>query len=128
METSAKRAALVAVDLGAQSCRVSLLRWKQGQPQMQVMHRFPNGPIATQDGLRWDIGRILDGVKDGLRLCADAAAEGIASVGVDGWAVDYLRLDENGDPLAHPFATGMNEHRGQKKRSTKLSLRRGFIH
>src|SRR5437667_831589 len=103
METSAKRAALVAVDLGAQSCRVSLLRWKQGQPQMQVMHRFPNGPIATQDGLRWDIGRILDGVKDGLRLCADAAAEGIASVGVDGWAVDYLRLDENGDPLADPF-------------------------
>jgi len=103
METSAKRAALVAVDLGAQSCRVSLLRWKQGQPQMQVMHRFPNGPIATQDGLRWDIGRILHGVKDGLRLCADAAAEGIASVGVDGWAVDYLRLDENGDPLADPF-------------------------
>jgi len=103
METSAKRAALVAVDLGAQSCRVSLLRWKQGQPQIQVMQRFPNGPIATQDGLRWDIGRILDGVKDGLRLCADAATEGIASVGGDGWAVDYVRLDENGEALADPF-------------------------
>src|SRR6266436_3456858 len=103
METSAKRAALVAVDLGAQSCRVSLLRWKQGQPQIQVMRRFPNGPIATQDGLRWDIGRILDGVKDGLRLCAEAAPEGIASVGVDGWAVDYVRLDENGEALADPF-------------------------
>ncbi len=103
METSAKRAALVAVDLGAQSCRVSLLRWKQGQPQIQVMYRFPNGPIATQEGLRWDIGRIFDGVQDGLRLCADAAPEGIASVGVDGWAVDYVRLDENGEALADPF-------------------------
>src|SRR5260370_12238911 len=103
MEMSAKRAALVAVDLGAQSCRVSLLRLKQGQTQIQVMHRFANGPIATQEGLRWDIGRIFDGVKDGLRLCAEAAPEGIASVGVDGWAVDYARLDENGEALADPF-------------------------
>src|SRR6266403_1633695 len=103
MEMSAKRAALVAVDLGAQSCRVSLLRLKQGQTQIQVMHRFANGPIATQEGLRWDIGRIFDGVKDGLRLCAEAAPEGIASVGVDGWAVEYARLDENDEALADPF-------------------------
>jgi rhamnulokinase len=103
METAGKRAALVAVDLGAQSCRVSLLRWKQGQPQIQVIHRFPNAPIATQEGLRWDIRRIFDGVKDGLRFCAEAAPEGIASVGVDGWAVDYVRLDGNGDAVADPF-------------------------
>src|SRR5438034_1159511 len=103
MEMSGKRAALVAVDLGAQSCRVSLLRWKQGQPQIQVIHRFPNAPIATQEGLRWDIRRIFDGVKDGLRSCAEAAPEGIASVGVDGWAVDYVRLDGNGDAIADPF-------------------------
>ena len=103
MEMSGKRAALVAVDLGAQSCRVSLLRWKQGQPQIQVIHRFPNAPIATQEGLRWDIRRIFDGVKDGLRICAEAAPEGIASVGVDGWAVDYVRLDGNGDAIADPF-------------------------
>jgi rhamnulokinase len=103
METSGKRAALVAVDLGAQSCRVSLLRWKQGQPQIHVVHRFPNAPIATQEGLRWDISRIFEGVKDGLRSCARAAPEGIASVGVDGWAVDYVRLDGNGDAIADPF-------------------------
>src|SRR5712692_10333481 len=103
MEMSAKRVALVAVDLGAQSCRVSLLRLKQGQTQIQVMHRFPNAPIATQEGLRWDIGRIFDGVKDGLRLCAEAGADGIASGGVDGWAVDYVRLNENGDAIADPF-------------------------
>ncbi|MFI5093906.1 MAG: rhamnulokinase family protein [Candidatus Acidiferrales bacterium] len=103
MESSAKRAALVAVDLGAQSCRVSLLRWKQGRPRINVIHRFPNAPIATQEGLRWDIGRIFDGVKDGLRLCADVAPEGIASLGVDGWAVDYVRLDGNGEALADPF-------------------------
>ena len=103
METPEKGAALVAVDLGAQSCRVSLLRWNQGRPHIHVIHRFPNGPIATQEGLCWDIGRIFDGVKDGLRLCAEAAPEGIASVGVDGWAVDYVRLNENGHAIADPF-------------------------
>src|SRR5207237_539119 len=78
--------------------------------------RCTNGPIATQDGLRWDIGRIFDGVKDGLRLCADAAPEGIASVGVDGWAVDYVRLDENGEALADPFCHRDERTQGAEKK------------
>src|SRR6195256_170033 len=116
MQTSGKRAALVAVDLGAQSCRVSLLKWNQGRPHIHVIHRFSNAPIATEEGLRWDIGRILDGVKDGLRLCAEAAAEGIASVGVDGWAVDYVRLNENGDAIADPFCYRNERTRDAEKR------------
>jgi rhamnulokinase len=67
------------------------------------MHRFPNGPISTKEGLRWDIGRIFGGINRGLKLSAEAAPEGIAAVGVDGWAVDYVRLDENGDAIADPF-------------------------
>src|SRR5207247_5577951 len=116
MEMSGKRAALVAVDLGAQSCRVSLLRWKQGQPQIQVIHRFPNAPIATQEGLRWDIRRIFDGVKDGLRICAEAAPEGSAFVGVEGWAVDYVRLDGNGDAIADPFCYRDERTQGAEKK------------
>ncbi len=100
---SRKRAAFVAVDLGAQSCRVSLLRWEQGRSRIHIVHRFPNAPVATQEGLRWDIHRIFEGIKDGLRFCAEAAPEGIAAIGVDGWAVDYVRLDEKGDALADPY-------------------------
>ena len=37
---------LVAVDLGAESCRVSLLRWIDGQPEIRLVHRFANS--ATQ--------------------------------------------------------------------------------
>ena len=103
MELSANRAALVAVDLGAQSCRVSLLRWNGGHPHIEVIHRFPNGPIVTDAGLQWDIEGILEGVKDGLGLCAQVATEGIQSVAVDGWGVDYVRLTEDGRQLANPF-------------------------
>ncbi len=103
MELSANRAALVAVDLGAQSCRVSLLRRKQSHPHIEVVHRFPNAPIATDAGLRWNIESILDGVKVGLARCAQVANEGIHSVAVDGWGVDYVRLGDDGKQLANPF-------------------------
>jgi rhamnulokinase len=98
-----KRPALVAVDLGADSCRVSLLRWIEGQPEVQLVHRFANAPIKEQGTLRWDIHRICNGVEEGLRACAELALEGIAAIGVDGWAVDYVRLDSAGRLVGNPF-------------------------
>ncbi len=46
---------------------------------------------------------IWAGVEEGLRRCAAIAVEGIASIGVDGWATDYVRLNENGRALSDPF-------------------------
>src|SRR5262249_25785236 len=92
-----------AVDLGAQSCRVSLLRWKNSLPEVRVVHRFPNAPVSRGQGLHWDIARIFDGVETGLRQCAEMATEGIATVGIDGWAVDYVRLGRDGTRLGDPF-------------------------
>jgi rhamnulokinase len=103
MDRSTNKQALVAVDLGAQSCRVSLLRWREAAPEIQVIHRFPNAPVPTENGLRWDIRRILDGVMTGLRICADAAPQGIACIGIDGWGVDYVRLDREGKPIGDPY-------------------------
>lgn len=98
------RRALVAVDLGAESCRVSLLRWIEDRPHVQLVHRFQNGPVHHPDGsLRWPLEAILEGVDYGMRLCVDRAPEGVRSVAVDGWAVDYVRVDRQGRPLAAPF-------------------------
>ena len=97
------RRALIAVDLGAESCRVSLLRWVGGTATVELVHRFANGPRAMGDGLRWDLGMITAGVEDGLRRCAEIATEGVRSVAVDGWAVDYVRINADGVPLEDPF-------------------------
>ena len=94
--------ALVAVDLGAESCRVSLLRWHGDTPEVTLVHRFPNGPVED-DGLRWPLAAIESGIDDGLRRAAELAPEGIRSIAVDGWAVDYVRLDADNKPLAAPF-------------------------
>ena len=97
------RKALVAVDLGAESCRVSLLRWSHGNPHITLVHRFANAPRQIGEGLYWNLENINSGVDEGLRKCAELAHEGIQSIAVDGWAVDYVRLDQNGQPLGDPF-------------------------
>jgi rhamnulokinase len=94
---------VVAVDLGAESCRVSLLRWDHGKPSIEVVHRFSNNAIDQGNGLRWDIQDICAGVEDGLRACAALAPTGIAALGVDGWAVDYVRLNGRGEPRENPY-------------------------
>ena len=93
---------MVAVDLGAGSCRVSLLSWPDGRPQVELIHRFENAPVE-RDGLRWPLETIVRGVETGLRQCAERTAGPIASIAVDGWGVDYVRLNADGSPRADPF-------------------------
>lgn len=95
--------AIVAIDLGAESCRVSLLQWSGETPSIQLIHRFSNAPISHGDSLRWDFDRILSEIQTGLMRSAQVATTPIASIGVDGWAVDYVRVDEEGLPLHPPF-------------------------
>ncbi len=97
------RRASIAVDLGAESCRVSLLRWIEGHPSIELVHRFSNNPREIDGGLHWDLKYIVSGLEEGMRKCAEIATEGIRSVAVDGWAVDYVRVNSDGEPLADPF-------------------------
>jgi rhamnulokinase len=102
--TSMDERASIAVDLGAESCRVSLFRLINGEPDLQLVHRFPNGPVRATDGsLRWPLQTILDGVEHGVRLAAQLAPEGVSSIAVDGWSVDYVQVDREGQALEDPF-------------------------
>jgi rhamnulokinase len=95
--------ARIAIDLGAESCRVSLLRWNAGRPTIELIHRIPNGPVHRGASLCWPLDTILAGLEEGLRKAAEAAPKGIASIAVDSWSVDYVRLAPDGRPLREPF-------------------------
>ncbi len=101
--TSSDAPNLVAIDLGAESCRVSLLEWRDGAPHIELVHRFSNAPVAFGEELHWDFSRILSEVEQGLVRCAQRTAAPIEAIGVDGWAVDYIRVIEDGLPMAQPF-------------------------
>ncbi len=102
-ELPLQESARIAIDLGAESCRVSLLRFLGGEPHIQLIHRIPNGPVRRGDFLFWPLKSILAGLEQGLRKAAAAAPEGIGSIAVDSWSVDYVRLAPGGEMLCEPF-------------------------
>ena len=83
------RRAMVAIDLGAESCRVSLLRWLNGVPQIELVHRHANAPVSHNGELRWPLTQITQQMDVGLRKCAEIATEGIQSIAADGWAAAH---------------------------------------
>ena len=97
------RRAMIAIDLGAESCRVSLLRWLHESPHIELVHRHANAPVSHNGEIRWDLRQITQQMDVGLRKCAEIASEGIRSIAADGWAVDYVRLNADGEALADPF-------------------------
>jgi rhamnulokinase len=115
----ADQRASIAVDLGAESCRVSLLRWVEGKPEITLVHRFANAPREVDGGLHWDLEKIEAGLEHGLRQCAAIATEGVRSIAVDGWAVDYVRVDADGKALADPFC-----YRDERTIKAELALHR----
>ena len=79
---------VAAVDLGATSGRVMLGRVGPDELVVEAVHRFPNEPVRTPDGLFWDIDELYRQVLIGLRQ-AVARAPDLVSIGIDSWAVDY---------------------------------------
>ena len=79
----------IACDLGAESGRVMLGALQNGRIELQEIHRFSNGPVRIMGSYRWDILRIFEELKRGLRKVAE---RGIAprSLSVDSWGVDYV--------------------------------------
>lgn len=93
--------AVAAVDLGATSGRVMIGRIGEGRLELELVSRFPNGPVERDDGLHWDFSALFEHVVAGL---AEAVRRepAIESIGIDSWAVDYGLLAD-GALLAEPF-------------------------
>jgi rhamnulokinase len=102
--------AVAAIDLGATSGRVMLglvsggsgvgagdgLAGACGQPRIELVEarRFRN-LLGDHDGhLVWDLDALWAQIREGLRAAGNMARarglDGIASIGVDSWAVDYV--------------------------------------
>jgi rhamnulokinase len=93
---------VAAVDLGASSGRVMVGRVGPRTLELEEAYRFSNDPVALPDGLHWDVLRLYREITEGLRRAARLAPS-LASVGVDGWGVDYGLLDPTGRLLGNPY-------------------------
>jgi rhamnulokinase len=70
----------------------------------------------------WPLETILAGLEEGLRKAALLAPEGIASIAVDSWSVDYVRLAPDGKPLQRPFCYRDERTVAVKEAADKLIL------
>lgn len=94
----------VAVDLGASSGRVMLGGWDGSRFSLELLHRFPNAPVAMTGGLYWNVLGIWSQILDGLRKFRAGGGRELAGIGVDAWGVDFALLDGRGKLIGNPVS------------------------
>ncbi len=91
------------------------LRWVGGQPEIRTGSSLREFSRDEGSGLRWDIAPSAKAWKRACALCAQLAPEGIAAIGVDGWAVDYVRLGAGRTTGRESFLLSRRTHRRSAK-------------
>ena len=92
----------IACDLGAESGRVLLGTLTQERLTLEEIHRFPNRPITVGSTLRWDVLRIFEELKLGLKMVAGRGIP-VAGISCDSWGVDYVLLAGDEPMLTLPY-------------------------
>ena len=92
----------IAVDLGASSGRVIVGTLDGGILLLEEMNRFWNGPTEVNGTLYWDFVYLFRNIKEGIALAKRAFGDGLVSMGIDTWGVDFGLLDTDGKLLGNP--------------------------
>ena len=93
--------AVAAIDLGATSGRVMLGVVARGRIELVPAHRFENRLETREGNLSWDLDALWAEIQQGLAAAHDLAQlrglPGLASIGVDSWAVDHALIGPDGE-------------------------------
>lgn len=91
----------IAADFGAGSGRVIVGTVLPEGIQLDEVHRFPNRQIRLGGTVYWDFLSLFEELKTGLKK-AFAKYDGIVSIGVDTWGVDFGLIDRKGHLVSNP--------------------------
>jgi rhamnulokinase len=121
----------IAVDIGASSGRLILGYLEDGQLKLDEIHRFENKIVKKGDSFCWEADKLFNEIIIGLKKCKELGIKP-DSIGIDTWAVDFLLLDENDQPLTEavsyrdPRTDGMMEEVFQLFSKERLYLETGI--
>lgn len=94
---------VAAVDLGAESGRVTAVTFDGSRLGVEIVNRFANTPTPQAGALRWDVDDLWGRICEGMAALSAGPAQ-VASVGVDTWGVDYGLLDAQGRLIDRPIS------------------------
>ncbi len=94
----------LAFDIGASSGRAILGSLENNKLSLTEVHRFENQMQKIDGHYHWDIFKLFEELKLGLKKCINEIGIQPASIGVDTWGVDFAHIDKNGDITSLPFA------------------------
>jgi len=121
----------IAVDIGASSGRLILGYLENGLLKLDEIHRFENNIVKKGDSYCWEADQLFQEIKNGLKKCKELGIKP-DSIGIDTWAVDFVLLDENDQPLTEavsyrdPRTDGMMEQVFEKIIKERLYLETGI--
>ena len=96
----------LAIDLGATSGRHVIGYIEDGSIKLKEIHRFVTKTDDSKDGLIWNLDRIFNEIKYGIKL-AFSQYPSIVSLSIDSWGVDYVLMNE--DKEIPPYYSYRNE-------------------
>jgi rhamnulokinase len=106
----------LAVDMGASNIRIMLGTVCDDALAYKEIYRFANTIVEKDGHERWDIEHILHEIIKGLNQANAESGEGIASIGVDAWGVDFTMLDASGNLMELPVAYRDKRTEGMEKK------------
>jgi rhamnulokinase len=92
----------VAIDIGASGGTVFLGEVTASSFAVQEVHRFDNRPVERDGRYVWAVDALVDHIGDGIRA-ADDHADGLDTVGIDTWGLDFGLLAD-GELLRDPVS------------------------
>lgn len=88
----------LAIDLGASSGRHIISYKENGNLILEEMYRFKNSVSKEDNHLVWDIEKLFQEVKNGIKKCLEKYPN-IESLSIDTWGVDYVLMNKDQEIL-----------------------------
>ena len=93
----------LAFDLGAESGRALIGRYRRGALTVEDVHRFPNEPVRYNGELHWDVPRLWLEMQKALAIAESREKASFEGIGVDTWGLDFALLGEGGTLVENPY-------------------------
>jgi rhamnulokinase len=91
----------LAYDVGASSGRAVIGRFDGQSIDLEEVHRFENNGVPVGHHYYWDVLRLYEEMRTGLRKAVHSAKR-LDGLGFDTWGVDYGLLDAQDELLGNP--------------------------